>query len=266
VISAFLAVTNPRSRGDLFDQCLESALGVADEVVIVDGGTTDGSLDNLDPRVKVVVSLWPKEFDWPLIGQQFQKGYEACSGKWVLHLDLDFIFHEYDYGAVRWALAENADAPAVSFYKHQFISPDRYNLKSRLVLAVNKTLGQRIKFNGSGDLCQPTLDGKDLDLDSIPEAGVPFYNYEHILKTGEQVAEDVGRMDRAYKRHFGKALYSADHTAMMGWLIMMEGRLKKPSKQIPLEKHPKVMQEVIKSLTPEQFGYDCFGLKERVYA
>lgn len=245
MISAFITITNPEERGDTFNECLASAKDLFDEVVIVDGKDT-----------------WPKEFSWELIGQHFQKGYEQCKGDWVVHLDTDFLFHQRDFGKIRQALKDYPNSPAVSFYKWQFILPDRYNLKSRLVLAVNKKeFGDRIKFNGGGDLCQPTLDGKDLDLNEVPQSGVPFYNYEKLTKTKAQIIDDVERMDRAYQRKFDRRLYSSDNrTAWDGWYEMVSGRFNKPAKQIQLSEHPKYIQETIKNLTPDQFGYNGFGL------
>jgi len=243
-VGIFTTITNPEERGDNWADAYSCYESFADELTIIDGKDT-----------------WPKEFSWELIGQHFQKGYKQCHADWVIHMDTDFIFHERDFGRIRQALRDYPSAPAVSFYKWQFVLPDRYNLKSRLVLAVNKSaFGDRIKFNGGGDLCQPTLDGKDLNLDEIPQAGVPFYNYEKLTKTKAQIIDDVERMDRAYHRYFGKWLYSNDGVgAYEGWLHMATGRFAKPSKHIKLEEHPSFVQDTIANLAPYQFGYDGLG-------
>jgi len=249
-ISSFITITRPEQRGDTYKQCLESAHGFSDEVAIIDGKDT-----------------WPQEFDWKIIGEHFQKGYDHATGDWVIHLDTDFIFHEKDYRKIRAELQFYNEYPALSFYKWQFIQPDRYNLKSRLPLAVNKgKFCDRIKFDGGGDLCQPTLDSVGFDLDEIPQSGIEFYNYEKILKTKEQIMEDQGRMERAYKRHFGEYQMSSDDTDQSAydcWIHMQVGRYTKPLKQIPLSYHPAVMQETIKNLKPEQWGYNGFNNFER---
>lgn len=246
MVSAFITITNPEQRGDTFEQCYASAKDIFDEVIIIDGKDT-----------------WPQEFDWKVIGEHFQKGYEACSGDMVVHLDTDFIFHQRDKGKILQALKDYPRSAGVSFHKRQFVSPDRFNVKSRLVLGVNKKLyGDRIKFNGGGDLCQPTLDGRLMNIAEIPQAGVPFWNYEKIIKTKAQIMDDVGRMDRAYHRHFGEYLYSKDGTngsAFKGWMYMVKGRYNKPAEKIKLTEHPKYMHDTIKNLTPDQFGFDGFG-------
>lgn len=217
-IGAFITITRPKERGDTYDECAKSAFGFADEVHVISGKDT-----------------WPQEFTWPLIGEHFQSGYQAVDADWVFHLDTDFIFHEQDYAAIRQACEDNPDAPALSFWKYQFIQPDRYNLKSRLVIAVNKgKYGDRIRFDSGGDLCQPSLDGKELRPSDVPEARIPFYNYEKILKTKEQVRDDVGRMARAYERHFGEFKLGGpdDESAYQEWLHMQIGRNSKPQQHV----------------------------------
>jgi hypothetical protein len=245
IIGAFITYTYPVQRGDTFSQCKYQARRAFDKVTEING-----------------VETWPYEFNWPLIGEHFQAGYSCTEADWVIHLDADFIIHEDDYQAIREACEKAGDAPALSFYKWQFILPDRYNLKSRLVVAVNKgKYGDRIRFDSGGDLCQPSLDGKYLSPDDVPAAKVPIYNYEKILKTEAQVKDDVGRMARAYERHFGEFKLGGpdDESAFREWMHMQKGRFTKPQKHIPLSDHPKVMQETIKNLKPEQFGYDGFG-------
>lgn len=243
-ISVFTTATRPEQRGDLWRESKSSYWGFADEV------TVRGA-------------WWPQEFEWPYIGQQFQSGYEQCEGDWVVHADLDFIFHERDYDGIRQAFKDNPNAPALSFWKYQFILPDRYNLKSRLVIAVNKgKYGDRIKFDSGGDLCQPSLDGKELKPDDVPEARVPFYNYEKLLKTEVQIRDDVGRMARAWERHFGDFKLGGpdDGSAYEKWLEMTVGRFNaRSAEHIRLNEHPLVMQETITKLKPTQWGYNGLG-------
>lgn len=247
-IGIFTTLTDPGRRGDNYKDAIDCYEDLADQLVIVDGHDT-----------------WPQEFEWETISQHFQWGYDRLDTNWVIHCDLDYIFHQQDFGKIRQALKDYPNSPGVSFYKWQFILPDRYNLKSRLVIAVNKgAFGDRIKFNGGGDLCQPTLDGKLLDLAEMPQAGVPFYNYEKLTKTISQIADDVGRMDRAYHKRFGEYLYGKgnDLTALHGWVDMMVGRFNKPSKHIKLEEHPKYVQQTISKLKPNQWGYNGLGFLE----
>jgi len=261
-LSIFTTLTYPDTRGDTWNEAISCYEQLTDEIVVVEG---DKKFETevaffMPTKVSVIQNEWPKEFDWPFIGQQFQRGYEACTGDWVIHADLDFIFHERDYRAIRMACENNPDAPALSFWKFQFILPDRYNLKSRLVVAVNKNkYGDRIRFDSGGDLCQPSLDGQYISPSDIPEAGIPIYNYEKIIKTEAQIKDDVERMARAWTRHFGDTHLGTTETAYQEWLNMVVGRFSKPAKHIKLNDHPKVMQDTIKNLTPEMWGYSGHG-------
>lgn len=266
-LSVFTTITNPDNRGDNFTEAYRCYKDLANEVVIVDG-SNEMTPDPYDYD-EYIHSPWPQEFEWPFIGEQFTRGYKACTGDWVIHADLDHIYHENDYQRIRDELEKYNDQPAVTFLKRQFILPDRFNLKSRLVVAVNKAkYGDRIKFDSGGDLCQPSLDGKYIEPGSVPEVNIPIWNYEKILKTKEQIMDDVGRMERAYKRHFGKTQYGSDGSdedAFEKWYEAQKGKLNKPHEFVKLEDHPRVMQETIRNLKAEMWGYSAFGL-EKSYA
>lgn len=269
MITTFTTITDPERRGDHWKESIQNYCDFADQVVIVDGSETPHKFDN--PKIKVVHQLWPKEFHWLDISRAFQRGYDEADGYWVIHMDLDWLFHEKDFTTIRQTLHYRRHEPALSFWKFQFILPDRYQLKSRLVLAVNKKeYGNRIKFDGGGeqDLCQPSLDGKYLAPGDVEEARIPFYNYEKMTKTKAQITEDSGRMDRAYFKQFGEYQLSkdgSDESAYEGYMQMIKGRYSKPQKEIDIDSHPLVIQETIKNLTPDQLGYSLFGEEENKY-
>lgn len=269
-LSIFTTVTDPVVRGDNPFPSLDCYKELADELVIVDGGEQvwEGTKDYADT---IVHSKWPSEFSWQLFGSQFQAGYEACTGDWVLRADLDYVFHQDDFKRIREAIEQYPDAPGLALYKYQFVLPDRYNLKSRLVVLVNKArFGNKIRFDGGGDMCQATLDGTWIDPGTVPEPGIAIYNYEKMLKAKENIKEDVGRMERAWERYYGSSQYGSDGTgedAYKHWIKAQIGKFSKPQKKIPLSDHPKYIQQTIKELRPENWGYDGFGHLERnIYA
>jgi len=248
---------------DPLEEALACYRDLADEVVLMNGNLADKKTYD---GIKVVYSDWPEEFSWEFIGQQFQRGYEACTGDWVIHADLDFFFHEKDIAQIRKVL-EESDAPALSFYKHQFLLGDRYRLKSRLVVAVNKgKYGDRIKFNSGGDLCQPSLDGMELKPDAVPEARCCFYNYDFTFKDKEIIAREFNRMAKARQKMFPNDNWGVEspESALEFFKRMQVGRFNNNSgwQMIKLEDHPKYIQEKLKNLTPEMFGYNMFGWVE----
>jgi glycosyltransferase involved in cell wall biosynthesis len=67
------------------ERCLQSAAGIADEIVLVDSGSTDRTLEIA--REFGAKILQPE--DWPGFGPQKQRAQEAASGEWILSLDSD---------------------------------------------------------------------------------------------------------------------------------------------------------------------------------
>lgn len=260
MLGIFTTLTDPDRRGDCWLPAIQCYAELADEVVIVNGGT-EKFLD-LPDNVRVINSEWTKEFSWDLIGKKFTEGYNALNTRWAVHADIDFLFHERDFNLIRRTFEENPNEPALTFWKYQFILPDRYNLKSRLTIAVNKgKFGERIKFNSGGDLCQPSLDGRELNPNTVKEARIPFYNYEKLIKTREQVFDDVGRMARAWERYFNNTkLGSDEESAFDEWARMLKGRFDKPHQEIGLLDHPEFIIPYIIALNKNHFGYDGFGM------
>lgn len=64
----------------------------ADEIVIVDGGSTDGTLQRVaqyedQTKLKVVRHPWENDF-----GRQRNVSFKECTGDWIIRLDADEIF------------------------------------------------------------------------------------------------------------------------------------------------------------------------------
>ncbi|MBX3497746.1 MAG: glycosyltransferase family 2 protein [Parvibaculum sp.] len=66
-------------------RCLRSVAGIADEIVVVDSGSTDRTPE-------IVRSFGAKLLqpaDWPGFGPQKQRAQDAAAGEWILSLDSD---------------------------------------------------------------------------------------------------------------------------------------------------------------------------------
>lgn len=75
-----------RDEGDRIEDALTSVHGWADEIVILDSGSTDDTVDicrRFTDRVEVT--------DWPGFGVQKQRALARATGDWVLSLDADEI-------------------------------------------------------------------------------------------------------------------------------------------------------------------------------
>ena len=300
-ISIFVTLQSPDKRQDPYIEAINNYLDFADEVVAVIGDDENNRewMKNLpvDNKLKFVYKIWENEFEWKRIGEQFQFGYDNCDGDFILRCDADYFFHENDFEEIKQFL-EKCDAPAATMPKRQFLLADRSRVKSRVPIAFNKgKYGNRIKLDSGGDLCQPSLDGKELKPDDLPEIskrelvmvsegvtqeqldarlpgakvgeshtfvqkrGIPFWNYECILRTKEVEAREFHRFAKAWKKTFGTDPMGADseEEALKRFTEMNLGRFNNSPGQITLlDDHPKYMIETIKNLRPEQFGYSLW--------
>ncbi|MCW5674389.1 MAG: glycosyltransferase family 2 protein [Xanthobacteraceae bacterium] len=91
-------------------RCLRSVAGIADEIVVVDGGSTDRT-------VEIARSLGAKVLvpeDWPGFGPQKQRAQAAAGGDWILSLDSDEWMED---GLVREIEAVLRDPAAADGYR-----------------------------------------------------------------------------------------------------------------------------------------------------
>jgi glycosyltransferase involved in cell wall biosynthesis len=80
-LSVFLIVKN---EADRIDDCLASVCGWADQVVVLDSGSTDGTVEIARARGATVVQT-----DWPGFSAQRNRALGMVDGEWVLSIDAD---------------------------------------------------------------------------------------------------------------------------------------------------------------------------------
>lgn len=244
-ISTFTTYTKPEIRGDPWREALNCYNSYSDEVVVVGED-------------------WPDEFKFSLIGKYFQKGFDLCNGDWVLRMDIDYFIHEKNNAKLRKVLNKYSDYPAVAFPQYQFFTPERYQIKTRLCVALNKNKFPNIKLNGGGDLCLPTLNNVILDYTNVPSVNIPIYQYDSLFRTKKIIAEDRARFARAWNREFGNYGNRGgpdSDAAFEAWFEMIKIKYYSHTHRIDINKHPKYLKDRISLLSEKQFGYSAFGLK-----
>ena len=108
-ISGYTTTLNCIDHGYPFRQSIESMLGFCDEVVVVDGGSTDGTLEELrewskkDARVNVylVARDWESTRFAVFDGAQKAEARKRCKGDFCWQMDADEIVHEQDYNKIK---------------------------------------------------------------------------------------------------------------------------------------------------------------------
>jgi len=247
-LSVFTTMTDPESRNDPYKEALKCYEDLGDELIIVGKD-------------------WPKEFSFDLIGKFFQEGFDKCSGDWAIRMDLDYFFHENDLNNIRKFLSANKNSPAVAFPQYQFFTHDRYHIKTKLCIALNKQKFPEIKINGGGDMCQPTINNEQILHTSVPKMNTPIWQYDSMFRTKKIIADDRARFARAWNRYFndwGDRGGGTPEEAYDAWIDMIKVKYKKHALKMNLDSHPKYIKEKLKNLTPDQFGYNAFGLQNEI--
>lgn len=73
-----------KNEADRIRRCLESVADLADEIIVLDSGSTDATLDIAREYSDKVYQT-----DWPGFGVQKQRALEKATGDWVLSIDAD---------------------------------------------------------------------------------------------------------------------------------------------------------------------------------
>ena len=250
MLSIVTSMTNPEERGDPWKEALNCFEDFADEVIIKGND-------------------WPYEFKWDHIGKTFESGIKEASGDWVIMMSLDYFFHEKHKRKLLDSLLKYQDAPAVAFPQYQFFSPNYYSVKTRIALALNKKLyNDRLGYTGGSDLCLASLDGKTIDIRTIPNINIPLFQYDFCFKSKDMIADDRARFARAWFREFnnyeGRGGASPEE-AYDAWFQNIKTKYSTHTHKMKIINHPIYIQQKLNDLSPEQFGFDIFGLKSTVY-
>lgn len=237
-------ITNPLSFGYLsYLACVESWARVADEVVVVDGGSTDNSIsllmDWLGPlarKVKIITTpetYWGagEQWFWPQIAINRQVGYAALQTDWAIHVDADHVLSD----VVTRELLETECARATDSYVYSFWVSDFAEGRLRHRIRTRSWIVNKRKASENGITVAYGIDVKSrthLDYPLIVRKGVRFldpltnvqkqflagdyvahggilnidmFRYGHFFFTFEQCLYKCERLDRVLSRYVGRA-------------------------------------------------------------
>lgn len=82
-ISVFIIAVN---EGDRIARSIESVRGFADEIVVIDSGSTDNTVQASEAAGARVI-----HHDWPGYGMQKRFGEDQCRNDWLLNIDADEV-------------------------------------------------------------------------------------------------------------------------------------------------------------------------------
>lgn len=175
-----------KDEEDRLPICLESVKDLADEIIVLDSGSTDNTVEIARQYTDHVF-----ETDWPGYGVQKQRALEKASGDWVLAIDADEALTPELQVEIKAMLAQ--DVAEVGFY---------------LPWAVT-IFGKRLDHGRSARA----------PLRLFRREGSRFTNaqvHETVLLPAGKTAKMKGRLLHFTHRDFGETLYKNAHYAWLG--------------------------------------------------
>ncbi|MBD3657737.1 MULTISPECIES: glycosyltransferase [Marinobacter] len=178
-----------KNEEDHIADCLQSARLVADEIIVLDSGSTDRTVDIARQYADIV-----EVTDWPGFGIQKQRALEKATGDWVLSLDAD----------------ERITPELAREINHHLAEPDADAYKLPWAVTI---YGKRLDFGRSGRA----------PLRLFRREGVSFSDalvHERILiPSGRRIRTLRGRLTHYTHRDFG---HSLEKSAKYAWLGSLE--------------------------------------------
>ncbi|MBK1888183.1 O-antigen ligase family protein [Marinobacter sp. DY40_1A1] len=178
-----------KNEEDHIADCLKSARLVADEIIVLDSGSTDRTVEIAKQYADII-----EVTDWPGFGVQKQRALEKATGEWVLSLDAD----------------ERITPELAREINHRLADPDADAYKLPWAVTI---YGARLDFGRSGRA----------PLRLFRREGVRFSDalvHERILiPEGRKTKTLRGRLTHYTHRDFG---HSLEKGAKYAWLGSLE--------------------------------------------
>ena len=116
------AILITRNEAHNFHDCLQSLQGLADEIIVVDSQSTDGTVAIAQQHGAIV----SQPADWPGFGPQKNRALDLATSDWVLSIDADERVTPTLAAEIKQVLQTGDDQaayklPRLSFYCGQFI-------------------------------------------------------------------------------------------------------------------------------------------------
>ncbi len=180
--------------------CLASVRGLVDEMVVVDTGSTDGTVA-LAERFGARVGHFPWTGDF---GAARNESLRLCTGDWVLILDADEAVDVLDHAKIREAIAQDTPA-AYNLISRNYSESAGFVLLDQVVVPNNTDYSEGAAFPYFADAPNLRLVRRFPDLryeGRVHEVMVPYF-LRHNLPMGalDAVVHHYGKVDAEREHH-----------------------------------------------------------------
>jgi len=263
MISGFVILSEPERFRYPYLESIKSFLPLCDEIIAVcnvlkDDGSTE-KLKGLDPKVKVIGGLFDYErFGWASQGIMRTNGYYACAGDMALMFDADGILHERDIEKAREVIKQMHDnGTAYGFWmKRRFNKRDKWVRQCKHSGIYNKSiLGNNFNFYGGKANYRPAWEMIPEDKRRAQNTDVWIYGYERCWDTREIFDYKLKqRRIMEMSAHF----VPSEEDYVKGFIRERQEKIAKEGQFMPIEEQPQIIQDKLRSINEEQFGYNLF--------
>ena len=238
-ISAYTTTRNCIEQDYPWKECIQSMLGFSDEVVVVDGGSTDGTWEELEKWAseEEKLSAYKVERDWShkrhavFDGAQKAEARKKCTSDFVWQMDCDEVVHEEDYIKIK-NMCKNfpnevdlISLPVIEYWGSESkvrmdINPWKWRLsrnKDNITHGIPKQLQ---KFDENGDMFSlPGSDGCDyIDANSseiIPHGSFYTQNVHEVKVSAMSGNEEALK---TYENWFNSAIDALPCVHHYSWM------------------------------------------------
>lgn len=273
-LTIIVLTANPTEKQYAWKEALRSYSALADEVIVIDGGTED--LKITDSKIKVIHIPDPDIWNWAEHAKRLNLGLEKSTSTWTIKADIDWVFHEQDFLFIKRKLSL-AKQPVATFQKVTFYPFDKCMMKGEIPIAIRSDFKDKIVFGIDpttySDLTYPIYwDGKNKDQHGVPvgtlvkadgwyKTGGNFWNFDYTFTTLENAKKKFMRMSKAHETYFGSTSWGrTEEDALKVFLNNMKHKVAKARKIKNYEEVPSFIRDRIINLEDKEFGKNGWNL------
>ncbi len=210
-LSGYTTTKNVISSDYPWRASIQSLLGFCDEVVVVDGGSDDGTWENLkswaEHEEKLRVYQVKRDWDYYRFavfdGQQKAAARSLCTGDWCWQMDIDEVLHENDYEKVKKLARQIPKSvklvclPVIDYWGKEDkvrvdVNPWKWRLSRNDTHITHDIPAQHRRYDENGNVFSVGSDGCDyVHTDNYqPIPHMNFYTPQHN-QIRQQIVSDV---------------------------------------------------------------------------